>query len=267
MPDKCLYLTYEPQTKHFTERHSIMRQKIWMKRFVALLLIVAMLIPSTNSSVAYAASAEPEYIVAATASLSDSLIYLRVGKSKNIKCNGTTGTMTWKSSKKSVATVDKNGKVTAVKPGKAIITVTGGNLIGTLTCEVRVSKKITQKQAQKKLLSLKSKYPEGKSWTNENNYYYWNATNCYCYGCIALAGEFSDKIFGKYAPVKSHTNFDKIKIGDHVRIGNYHSVIVLKKTDNAITVVEGNYNSSVHWNRVITKRELKRSEFYVDTRY
>ena len=37
--------------------------------------------------------------------------------------------------------------------------------------------------------------------------------------------------------------------------------------DNAITVVEGNYNSSVHWNRVITKRELKRSEFYVDTRY
>lgn len=71
--------------------------------------------------------------------------------------------------------------------------------------------------------------PEGLSWTNENNEYYWSAINCYCYGCIAFAGEVSDKVFGKNAKVTTHKDFDKIKVGDHIRIGGYHSVIVWKK--------------------------------------
>ena len=214
------------------------------KQLVAFLLIVAMLIPTTNIHTVYAAPETSGYNDTVLASLSESRVFLRAGKSKKIKCNVPIG-----------------------KPGKAIITVTGEYLYGSLSCEVFVSKKISQKQAKKKLLSLKSKYPEGMSWTNENNYYYWEAANLYGYGCVALVGELSDKVFGKYAPVKTHKNFDKIKVGDHVRIGNYHSVIVLKKSDNSVTVVEGNYNASVHWNRVITKRELKQSGFHVDTRY
>ena len=248
----------------------IMKKFFRTKQLVAFLLIVAMLIPTTNIHTVYAAPETSGYNDTVLASLSESRVFLRAGKSKKIKfkCNVPIGKMTWKSSKKSVVTVDKNGRITAVKPGKAIITVTGEYLYGSLlSCEVFVSKKISQKQAKKKLLSLKSKYPEGMSWTNEKNYYYWEAANLYGYGCVALVGEFSDKVFGKYAPVKTHKNFDKIKVGDHVRIGNYHSVIVLKKSDNSVTVVEGNYNASVHWNRVITKRELKQSGFHVDTRY
>ena len=113
----------------------------------------------------------------------------------------------------------------------------------------------------------KAKLLEILSWTNENRQYFWEATNCQCYGCIALCGEISDKVFGKYAPVTKHSNFSRIKAGDHIRIGNEHSVMVLQKNGNTLTVVEGNYNATVHWGRKITKKELQESGFYVETRY
>ena len=58
-----------------------------------------------------------------------------------------------------------------------------------------------------------------------------------------------------------------LKAGDHIRIGNEHSVTVLQKNGNTLTVVEGNYNATVHWGRKITKKELQESGFYVETRY
>lgn len=244
-----------------------MKQKNRMIRWIAVLLLVCLLIPAPEVYDAKDLANDSDTIITGVASLSQYSMNLRVGKSKKLICNGTTGTMTWKSSKPSIAKVDKNGIVKAVKSGKAIITVSGGNLIGSMQCEVGVSKKITQKQAKKKIKALKKKYKEGMSWTNEKNYYFWEATNCRCYGCIALAGEISDKVFGKYAPVTTHKNFSKIKAGDHVRIGNSHSVIVLEKKGDTLTVVEGNYNYSVHWGRKITKKELQKTGFYVDTRY
>ena len=47
----------------------------------------------------------------------------------------------------------------------------------------------------------------------------------------------------------------------------YHSVMVLQKNGNTLTVVEGNHNATVHWGRKITKKELQESGFYVETRY
>ena len=44
-------------------------------------------------------------------------VALRVGKTKQLVCNGTTGKMVWKSSNPKVATVDKKGLVKAIKPG------------------------------------------------------------------------------------------------------------------------------------------------------
>ena len=49
--------------------------------------------------------------------------------------------------------------------------------------------------------------------------------------------------------------------------GNWHSVIVMQKSGKTLTVVEGNFNRSVHWGRKITKSELKSEGFYVETRY
>ena len=160
--------------------------------------------------------------IVGTASMNTYDVALRVGKTKQLVCNGTTGKMVWKSS---------------------------------------------NPKARRKIMAMKKTYKEGLSWTNENRQYFWEATNCQCYGCIALCGEISDKVFGKYAPVTKHSNFSRIKAGDHIRIGNEHSVMVLQKNGNMLTVVEGNYNATVHWGRKITKKELQESGFYVETRY
>lgn len=236
------------------------------RKIAALLLALALTftaVPQT-AGVAYAATANNVNTVKAnSAKLSDTKIKLNVGKKYRLTYTGMSGTVKWSSSNKSVATVNSKGLVKAQKPGKATITLTGSK--ATLKCTVQV--RLTQKQVQDQLFELYDEYPEGMSWTNENHSYYWKAINTYCYGCIAFAGEVSDKLFGKDAKVTTHRNFDKIKVGDHIRIGNYHSVIVLAKGPDELVVVEGNYNSSVHWGREITERELKASGFYVQSRY
>ena len=240
----------------------------YKKKWIGIVLImcVLMLYPANGKIMAENINYGNVRIVG-TASLNTYDVALRVGATKQLVCNGTTGKMVWKSSNTKIASVTQKGLVKAKKPGKVMISVSGGNLLGSMNCKVGVSKKITQKQAKNKIMAMKKIYKEGMSWTNENQEYFWEATNCQCYGCIALCGEISDKVFGKYAPVTRHQNFNKIKVGDHVRIGNEHSVTVLQKKGNTITVVEGNYNATVHWGRKITQKELQESGFYVETRY
>ena len=45
------------------------------------------------------------------------------------------------------------------------------------------------------------------------------------------------------------------------------SVLVLEKKAHSVIVTEGNYNSSIHWGREITRSSLESSGFYVTTRY
>lgn len=54
--------------------------------------------------------------IVGTASMNTYDVALRVGKTKQLVCNGTTGKMVWKSSNPKVATVDKKGLVKAIKP-------------------------------------------------------------------------------------------------------------------------------------------------------
>ena len=213
--------------------------KRYIKRWISFILFMCVFVWYPSEGVVMAADSDQKNIqIVGTASMNTYDVALRVGKTKQLVCNGTTGKMVWKSSNPKVATVDKKGLVKAIKPGKAMISVSGGNLIGSMTCKVGVSKKITTKQARRKIMAMKKTYKEGLSWTNENRQYFWEATNCQCYGCIALCGEISDKVFGKYAPVTKHSNFSRIKAGDHIRIGNEHSVMVLQKNGNTLTVVE-----------------------------
>lgn len=127
------------------------------------------------------------------------------------------------------------------------------------------SSTITEESAYKTLNSLRSTYPEGMTLTN--SYYYYSPCFGNGYGCYGFAAKLSDTVFGTGTSCSTHTSFDKIKIGDNIRIGNSHSVIVLTKNGNSITVVEGNYNSSVHWDRSITKASLEKDGFKVTTRY
>lgn len=127
------------------------------------------------------------------------------------------------------------------------------------------SSSVTEAGAYQVLNSLRSTYPEGMPLTN--SYYYYSPCFGNGYGCYGFAAKLSDTVFGTNKSCSTHTSFDKIKVGDNIRISNSHSVIVLTKNDNAITVVEGNYNSSVHWDRTITKSSLAKDGFKVTTRY
>lgn len=77
--------------------------------------------------------------------LSDTEITLEVNASKTITASlapeGTLETVKWSSKNESVATVDENGKITAIAPGKVtIIATTEGGL--TANCEVTVTKTV-----------------------------------------------------------------------------------------------------------------------------
>lgn len=123
----------------------------------------------------------------------------------------------------------------------------------------------TEQEVYDIILALKADYPEGMPWTNDNSYYS-PAMHMTGYGCAGFALICSDAAFGDL-PGRTHYSFDDIRVGDMIRIGNYHSVVVLEKKADSVIVTEGNYNSSIHWGREITHADLDRTGFYVQTRY
>lgn len=124
---------------------------------------------------------------------------------------------------------------------------------------------VTETSAYSVLNSLRSTYPEGMPLNN--SYYYYSPRFGNGYGCYGFAAKLSDTVFGTEKSYQTHSSFDRIRVGDNIRIGNSHSVIVLTKSSGHITVVEGNYNSFVHWDRKITSSSLASSGFRVYTRY
>ncbi|MCC8100702.1 MAG: Ig-like domain-containing protein [Clostridiales bacterium] len=63
-------------------------------------------------------------ITVVTPAISATSLSLTVGNTQKLKISGTTETITWTSSNKKVASVNKNGKITAKKAGTATITAT-----------------------------------------------------------------------------------------------------------------------------------------------
>lgn len=68
-------------------------------------------------------------------------IYL--GKQYTLEVNGGSGKITWKTSNKKIASVNKNGVVTALKPGKATITATRNGV--SMQCKITVLKPALKK--------------------------------------------------------------------------------------------------------------------------
>lgn len=85
---------------------------------------------------------------AATVKLSQTKVALKVGQTKQLKLTGTKKAITWSSSKKSVATVSKSGKVTAKAAGTATITAKSSGK--KYTCKVTV----TDKKADNQICTL-----------------------------------------------------------------------------------------------------------------
>lgn len=267
-----------------------------MRKYIKRNLVAGILTLSLATSIMQETGAN-----AASLKINKKKLTLTIGKSYKLKIKGSKKKVAWKSSSKKVATVTKKGKVTAKKAGKATITAKVNSK--KFRCKVTVKTKqtvkpskpvvtsappkpqkptttakpssgsaatpstsaVTEKSAYAKLNSLRSTYPEGMRLTN--SYYYYSPRFGNGYGCYGFAAKLSDTIFGTEKAYTTHKAFDKIKVGDNIRIGNYHSVIVLTKENNYITVVEGNFNSSVHWDRKITSASLASEGFTVYTRY
>lgn len=118
-----------------------------------------------------------------------------------------------------------------------------------------------------KLTAMTRYYPEGKRF-DSTNWYRWNGgVFSGGFGCSAFAFLMSDAAFGS-APARRHTDFGKIRVGDIIRMEyNSHSVIVMKVVGDTIVIAEGNYGGTVHWGRLITRSDVRRTGTYVMTRY
>ncbi len=229
---------------------------------------------------------------------------IKVGNSYTLKLTGTAA-KSWKSSKSAVAAVNKKGKVTAKKDGTAIITCKGkdgrfyqckvtvththkyrkkvvnptpeedGYTLYTCTiCKKSyknqyIKYKLTEEQVYQAIISMKSKYPEGMTWTNDNFYRWKGGIYTGGFGCAGFAFLLSDAAFGNL-PARTHYNFKNLRVGDILRMDNEwggHSVVILSVGKDGAVVAEGNYNSSIHWGRKISFKEIQSTGAYVMTRY
>ena len=128
-------------------------------------------------------------------------------------------------------------------------------------------KAITEENVREIIYGLRSDYPEGMHWTNDDSYTS-SAVQMYGYGCEAFALICSDAAFWFIPVISRHSDFDAVKVGDLLRINNdTHTVIVLEKKQDSVIVAEGNYNSSIHWGREITRQRLEAGNFTVRSRY
>lgn len=110
---------------------------------VLLLSMLATSIPAQNIIGAQ------EAVAAATVRLSRNSLSLKIGESSTLKVNGTKKAARWSSSNKSVATVTKKGRVTAVSSGTSYIKVKVGKK--TLSCKVVVKSEFNASEATKKI--------------------------------------------------------------------------------------------------------------------
>ncbi len=136
----------------------------------------------------------------------------------------------------------------------------------------------TDDEVTNKLLELKASYPEGMAWGSGNSYttvrsYAKDANNTSSAvrytltggGCSAIAYMAQDHVYGSDRVYVIDSTFDwsAIRPGDHIRMEHdTHSVVVLTKSADSITVFEGNYNTSIHWGRTPSRSQVQSSFAY-----
>jgi hypothetical protein len=98
------------------------------KRITAISLILLLLVSSYHINT----------ISAATVKINKTTLSMLVGEKSTLSITGTSKKVTWSTSDKNIASVNSNGKVSAIAPGKATIT----GKIGTkkFTCKITVKK-------------------------------------------------------------------------------------------------------------------------------
>ena len=108
------------------------------------------------------------------------------------------------------------------------------------------------------IIAMQEEYPEGTPWDNSNFYEWKGGIYSGGYGCAGFAFMLSDAVFGSLPARKiDKVSYSSLRAGDILRVNNdSHSVIILKKQADHVVIAEGNFNSSVHWGRTLSKAEV-----------
>ena len=126
----------------------------------------------------------------------------------------------------------------------------------------------TEDKVYNRIIAMRSTYYEGMPWTNDNEYDWNGGIYAGGAGCTAFAFLLSDAAFGNL-PARMYINisFDDVRVGDILRIMNdTHDAVVLEKFDDYIVIAEGNWNSSIHWGRTLSRSEVEAADNLI-TRY
>lgn len=158
-------------------------------------------------------------------------------------------------------------------------------LVPSAAATVSPTQAATQQEITDALLSLQDEYPDGMTWTNHcpGSAYVWvfPGTIVSMSGCAAFAAILQDHVFGD-APITWQRitkncpttgipecsvsfSWEMLWPGDILQLYG-HTVIVLKKYADHITVAEGNNGGKIRWGRTITKEGVSTAA-YVLTRY
>ncbi len=129
----------------------------------------------------------------------------------------------------------------------------------------------TEQSVYQTLISFKDKYPEGTICTDAENRYIsekvFPNVKFTGFGCVAFALELSDAAFGDL-PGRYSFDYDNVRVGDIIRLDNdKHSAIVLAVDNDTVTIAEGNYNGTVHWERTLNRADAVNDWNYIITRY
>ena len=126
---------------------------------------------------------------------------------------------------------------------------------------------LTDESVYNAMIAKKADFPEGMHWTNDD-FYAWNGgIFSGGYGCAGFAFLLSDAAFGKLPARQTAVDYETLRVGDVLRVNNdSHSVIVIEIYDSYVVLAEGNYNSSIHWGRTMTRSQVEAAD-YVLTRW
>ncbi len=116
----------------------------------------------------------------------------------------------------------------------------------------------TEQEVYEAIIAMKAQYPEGTRWDIDSEYHSPYNGNYY-FACMGFAWLLSDAAFGDAREVYCDYSYEALRVGDIVVVNtgwSGHAFVVLEKYDHGIYIAEGNYNSSVHWGRYISRETL-----------
>lgn len=139
-----------------------------------------------------------------------------------------------------------------------------------LTEPVNRHSHLSDEEAYARILALQPVYPEGTPWTNDNLYF--RRSRILGGGCAAFAYIVQDAVFGVDVEhiQEDVLDWEKIRVGDQIRYttkGIDHTVIVLGKTEDHLTVAEGNFSRKIHWGREVPRSDIESAFIYRETCY